>query len=253
MAKTGLQMYTVRDATKIDFLGTIRKVADMGYTGLELAGYFDTEAPVLKAVLDEKGLELAASHVIIQNLEGNFDAEADYCEAIGCPTIICPFIPSDQRQSVADWKQIAARFNVVGAKCRDRGLKFMYHHHGYDFAEVDGTTGFDVLLAELNTDLVQLEFDAFWLEDVGINCVEFYEQHHQIVPSLHLKDMNNRNEKKDTEVGNGVLDIAGLIRAGLRHGVEWLVIEQEKYDRPPMESAELNLRNLERMLAAGKA
>ena len=65
MAKpvVALQLYTLRDQTEKDFLGTNRKVAEMGYTAVEFAGYYNTPASELKAVLDELKLEAPSAHV----------------------------------------------------------------------------------------------------------------------------------------------------------------------------------------------
>ena len=51
--KFGLQLYTVEDECKKDFLGTIKKVADIGYKGLEFAGYYNIKPKEIKKVIDD--------------------------------------------------------------------------------------------------------------------------------------------------------------------------------------------------------
>ena len=61
MGKIALQLYSVREAAEKDFLGTVRRVADMGYDGIQFAGFFDTPAKELKNVLNEKGIKVAGA------------------------------------------------------------------------------------------------------------------------------------------------------------------------------------------------
>lgn len=45
--QVALELYTVRDETKRDFEGTLRQVAQMGYAGVEFAGYGDLAAQAM--------------------------------------------------------------------------------------------------------------------------------------------------------------------------------------------------------------
>ena len=60
--KYGLQLYSVRDAMAEDFEGTLKKVAEMGYTYVEFAGFFDHTAEEVKALLDKYGLIISGTH-----------------------------------------------------------------------------------------------------------------------------------------------------------------------------------------------
>ena len=46
-----LQVYSVRDAAEADFAGTMRKVKEMGYNGVELAGTYGMTAVEAKKIL----------------------------------------------------------------------------------------------------------------------------------------------------------------------------------------------------------
>ena len=48
-----VQLYSVRDAMAEDFEGTIKKVKEMGYDGVEFAGLFGKKPADIKALLDE--------------------------------------------------------------------------------------------------------------------------------------------------------------------------------------------------------
>ena len=52
----GLQLYSVRDDCARDLPDVLKAVADMGYVGVEFAGYYGYTAPELRALLDDNGL-----------------------------------------------------------------------------------------------------------------------------------------------------------------------------------------------------
>ena len=78
----GLQMYT-RDETAQDFRGTLRKVAELGYEGVEFAGYGDIPAEEMKTLLQELGLKAIGSHVGLHLLRADLQKEIDYLKTIG--------------------------------------------------------------------------------------------------------------------------------------------------------------------------
>ncbi len=56
MSKIGLQLYSLKELAQKDFLGTVEKVAKIGYDGIEFAGFFDVSSKELKKVLDDNGI-----------------------------------------------------------------------------------------------------------------------------------------------------------------------------------------------------
>ncbi len=248
MSKSALQLYSVKDDAEKDFISVVRQVGEMGYEGVEFAGYYDTPAGQLSTILKESGMEAAGTHIMLADIENNFENHVSFCRSIECKTVICPFIPREERRDAAGWEKIAERFNAAGKRLSEEGMRFFYHHHNFDFEIYGEKRGIDILLEQTDNEYVGLELDAYWLECAGINCIEFYRSHLDRISSLHLKDMNNREGMRDTEIGNGVIDIRGLVRDAVRNQAEWLVIEQEKFDMPPMKSAEINSRNLQKMI-----
>ena len=51
-----VQVYSVRDDAERDFKGTMQKIKDMGYDGVELAGLYGMKPAEVKAILEEVGL-----------------------------------------------------------------------------------------------------------------------------------------------------------------------------------------------------
>jgi sugar phosphate isomerase/epimerase len=247
MGKIGLQLYTVREETAKDFLGTIQKVAKTGYQGVEFAGYYGTPARRLKETLDGAGLVVAGTTVQWPVLEMGLEASIEYCRLIDCPAIICPWIDESTRQSLDDFKKIVDRFHYFGAKCAENGMRFLHHIHGFEFAQVSGTCLMDYMLEHCDPKLVNFEIDVYWVEHAGVDSVQFMEKHAGRCPYIHFKDTKDKQNFRDTEIGEGAIDMPSIMRLGKAHQAEWFIVEQEAFDIPPMQSIEISLKNLKKM------
>ncbi len=246
MSQIGLQLYSIKEETQRDFFGTLRRVAEIGYDGVEFAGYFGTEAGDLKALLNEINLLTCGAHVGVQILREDLDSAIAYASDIDCPAVICPGFKVESEQTFHD---IAALFNRAGAACKTAGMKFLYHLHGHEFVQYNGKTGMDILIEETDPTLVGWEPDVYWVEKAGVSAIEFIQKNGDRCPYIHMKDMKDRIDWHDTEVGAGALDSAGIIRTAQAFPVEWFVVEQEAYDMPQMESIAISLNNLRQLTA----
>ena len=251
MGKFGLQLYSVRDAAKADLLGTVRKVADMGYQGVQFAGFFDTPAKALKQVLDEKQISVAGTHTGLDALTGDKLKETmAYNHEIGNDLVICPFLDVSARSTRDDYKRTAEQFNKIGQACKDNGLTFAYHNHNFEFDTFDGETGFDLLFGQTDPELVKVELDCYWATFAGYEPEAIINKYKNRIVSLHIKDMKKENgEPRSIEIGSGTLDIKGLIKQGEDNGVGWFVVEQEQFDGDPMESAKVNMDHLNKLIS----
>lgn len=250
MGNIGLQLYSVRETAEKDFLGTISKVADLGYNAVQFAGFFDTPAKHVKQVLDQKTIRVAGSHTGLDLLAGDKLKETIlYNQEIDNDLIICPYLPEKYRDSMDSYKRSAEMFNDIGHVCKENGMRFGYHNHNFEFETYNGVTGFDLLFGNTDSDLVKMELDCFWAIHAGFEPKAIIEKHENRVISLHMKDMTEINSKKrSVEIGEGILDIKELLTVAADQNVEWLVVEQEDFDRDPIDSARINRDNLSTLL-----
>ncbi len=247
MAKIALQMYSIREECQKDFLGTLRRVAAMGYDGAEFAGYFGVPAADVKAVLDETGLEAAGAHVNIKLIEEDLENSIAYTKALGCPAFICPSFRVNKEDPASTFNYIADLFNKTAKRCADEGLQFQYHIHGHEFIDVNGTTGMQMILDQTDPSLVFFEPDTMWIDHAGVDSVQFLRDNAERCVYIHLKDFKDRETWGDTEIGRGQLNIPAMIEIANAHNMPWFVIEQEGFDMPMMESVEISLKNLRAM------
>jgi len=228
-----------------DLLGMIEKVAGMGYTGAQFAGFFNHPAEDVKAKMDEVGIKAAGAHVQIKDLENHFDETLKYHETIGNKLIIVPFLPEDMRTTAEDYKKTAALLNDIGKKMHAQGFTLGYHNHDFEFDLFDGKTGLDILFENTDADHLKMELDCFWASYTGNNPSDIIEKYANRCVSLHIKDMKvEDNQSISTELGTGTLPLVEYIRKGKEHNVNWFIVEQEHFTTDPVESARRNAKEI---------
>lgn len=244
----GLQLYTVRDEVATDFAQALRRVADIGYRVVELAGFHGKTAPEVKSLLDDNELSVAGSHVGLDRLESDLDAVITENHTVGNHYVVCPSLPQKRREDLAGYRGIAASFNKIGAALKSADLQLAYHNHAFEFDKLGGEVyAYDVLMGETDPSLVQIEMDTFWVQKGGEEPAAYLRKYAGRVPLIHLKDMTPAPEETFAEVGEGTMDIAALFQAAEIAGGKYYIVEQDKCQRPAMESALISYNNLAKM------
>lgn len=243
-----LQLFSLREESQKDFLGTLAKVAEMGYDGVEFAGYGDLSAKELKKELDRLGLKAASSHVPLTTLEDETELAKiiSYQHVIGSKNIVCPFLPPERRKQ-EDYYNLIPILNRIGEKCFNEGINFSYHNHDFELLELEnGEIPLELILKETNPEWVQTELDIYWLTKANENPVEWLERYHNRTPLVHLKDMTTDGEQFFAELGTGGVDLDGVLEQASKSNVEWWVVEQDRSRRTPLESVKISLDYLKK-------
>ena len=217
----GLQLYTVRDELAKDFDGTLAKVAAIGYKNMEFAGYYNRTPEQVRATLDKLGLISTSTHIGAQLMVADAAAQIRSAKIIGQDYITLPSY-SFGREGAAGWKKAAAQFNQWGAMCRDAGLRLAYHNHNFEFAALDGTNGYTILLQELDPKLVDFELDLYWTVFADQKPLELFAKYPGRFAMWHVKDLLLTNGTKGmSPVGGGTIDFKTIFahrkEAGLKH------------------------------------
>jgi sugar phosphate isomerase/epimerase len=245
-----LQMYTLREESERDFVGTLRKVAEIGYAGVEFAGTGGLTAAELRRLLDDLNLRPAGSHTGLEQLETNINAALDFNEALGNRYVVCPYLPQERRASADAYRALGELLNRTGAACQERGLQLCYHNHDFEFQQFDGQYALDILYAATDPKLVQAELDTYWIKKGGVDPAAYIRQYSGRCPLVHLKDIAPDAQGSFAEVGEGTQDWPAIFAASEAGGAQWYIVEQDRCQRPPLESIAISLRNLR---ALGKA
>jgi len=248
----GLQMYTVRDLLAKDFEGTVEQVARIGYRNLEFAGYYDRTPEAVRALLDKFQLVSTSSHIGGQLMQQDAAAQIRAAKTIGQQYITLPSY-NFTRGSLESWKSAAKRFDTWGAMCRDAGLRFAYHNHNFEFAPLDGTTGFDVLARETDPALVDFELDLYWATFAGQDPLALFAKYPGRFAMWHVKDMTVSGTSKGmAPVGQGTIDFKTIFAHAQQSGLRHFFVEHDsaaQYPGGSLASITASIDYLRRLLA----
>jgi sugar phosphate isomerase/epimerase len=260
----GLQLYTVRDAVAKDLPGTLRQLAEIGYREVELAGTTRTAAELRKLIADH-GLACPSIHTSMAELQTGAEQKIEFAGALGSQYLVCSFpwtADSRFRNSTAtqgiaagitldDWKWNAEQLNRIGELARKAGVRCGYHNHNMEFRSYDGVTAFDELLRLTDPALVTMELDIAWVVTAGVDPLQYLTKHADRIALLHVKEVRkdlrvtrDRVEAQTTEVGSGQIDWKKLFAAMDPQRIRHYFVEQENFDRPPMEAVKISYEYL---------
>lgn len=240
LKEVGLQLYSLHEYTEKDFCGTVEKVAQMGYKGVEFAGYGGLKPEQVVKLLKDNGLTAYGSHIGgLPKTDAELDAEIEMNLAVGSKYLICPWQDMETRDDALRFAEV---MNRTADRLRPHGLRLGYHNHDFEFKVDQGEILLDTVLQNVAED-VFVEFDVFWVAYAGHDPLRFIKKYAGRQPLMHLKELA-ADRKANVEIGAGILDFDAIIRAGMDAGVERFIIEQEEYTLPQLESCERSLKNL---------
>ena len=217
MTRKIVQLWSVREALKADFKGTIRRLKAMGYDGVEFAGdYGGMEMEALRAFLDEVGIEPVSAHVGVKHVE----AFLPQAKALGLSYLVEPYHKLSTGEEVLAF---ATELNRVGQLCTQAGIPFSYHNHDFEFEVVEGLTILETLMAHTDEQHVFFQLDAGWAVAAGIDVVSFIEKYPQRIKMLHLK------ENRPVASAASEIPWQAIIEVAKGHGCEAVVVEREQF------------------------
>jgi sugar phosphate isomerase/epimerase len=242
-----VQLYTVRALAAEDLAGTLHAVSRAGYRAVELAGLPAIAAEALRDLLAAEELRPMASHESLESLRLDAGAVLDRMAVLACPRVVVPWLPATERATVGDVRRLARELGQIAQVAAARGIGLAYHNHDFEFAALEGTTVWDVLLDELAPE-IELELDVYWASIGGRDPVELIRSLGARVRLLHMKDMAAGPGRGDVVPGDGILPWPEIVAAGTERDVDWFTVEE---DNPRDAIAEIT-RGLEflRALAA---
>lgn len=222
-----LQLYSVRNAVEADPVGTINRVADIGFEAIEAGFKYLTAYPELVDTIHARGL---VTPTLTSPLFEVADREPAWELALrlGAHTVIDTYIPDPHWTSLADVDHIAAELNQASDQAAAHGLRVGYHNHWWELeTRFAGERAMELLIDRLAPEIV-LEVDAYWVAVGGEDPVEFVRRHTDRVRYLHLKDGPiSRDNAQQRPAGSGSLPIPALVEAA--GSLEAAVVEFDEY------------------------
>ena len=227
----GFQIWTINKDLQNDFPGTLKKMAAMGYSQVEMCsplGYGfkslnEMSGSEMRTIIEDAGLICNSSHYTSRELREDLENRIEWATQIGMKQMVqsMPRIPREA--TMEDWRKAAQELNVIGEKTRAAGIQMVYHNHHFEFEEIDGQLIYPVLLEELDPDLVKMQFQVAVI-NVGFKAQDYFRKYPGRFISAHLADYSNELEKQ-VPVGQGIVDWEDLFEAAKTGGVKNYFVE----------------------------
>jgi len=245
-----LQLYSVREDCARDFLGTLEAVADMGYEGVEFAGYYGRSADELKKMLDSLELKAAGTHISIDALLGDeLQRTIKFNRILGNQFLIVPWLPEEMRSSKAEWLKTAHLMNDIAEKIKPEGMRVGYHNHAVEFQPIDGELPWDIFFGAAKPDVV-MQLDTGNAMHGGISpdgILEIIKRYPNHAATVHLKEFSSKNEQ--ALIGDGEMKWQEFFSlCETIGGTEWYIAEQESCAFQPLECVRRCIKNLREMM-----
>ncbi|AQR73371.1 sugar phosphate isomerase/epimerase [Sphingomonas sp. LM7] len=228
----GIQLYTVRDIFEKDPVGTLEKIARIGYREVEYGGggYDAMDHALLRKTMDRLGLRSPSVHIGYDALLQKFDQSVAMAKTLGADTVVLPYM-TDEHRTEAGWQAALPNFNRFAADLKKVGLSFAYHNHDFEFtAKPGGVSLFDRFLRETDPALVKVELDLYWAIFAGENPAALIDRLAGRLYAYHVKDM--RADRSMAAVGQGTIDFASLFRLKGSTGVQHFYVENDRAPAP---------------------
>lgn len=245
----GLQLYTVREIFHADPVGTLEKVAKVGYRELEYAagGYTEMDHAMLRKAMDRLGLKAPSVQVGYENLLDRFDATVTMAKTLGADAVVLGFMGEKHRNAPA-WAEAVANFNRFAEKLKKEGLSFAYHNHDFEFTnKPDGISLFDRLLKDRDPALVRFELDLYWAVKGGQDPKAIIRRLGGQIYSYHAKDM--KPDGSMAAVGTGTIDCASIFKLDAVSGVQHIYVENDQAPAPYIPDITTSFVNLRKLRA----
>jgi sugar phosphate isomerase/epimerase len=248
----GTQLYTVRELMAKDPVGTLEKVAKIGFTTVEGATYTGTELfygmdpAKFKSVLNSNGLRMLSGHYLLGEsmpstkgtISNDWQKAVDDAAQVGLKYMVCAYLFDTERGTLDHYKQIGEKFNKAGEIARKAGIQFCYHNHNFEFVPQDGKLPYDVLLSGTDPELVKMEMDIYWVYKAKQDPIALFNKYPGRFPLWHVKDMDNTEKQNFTEVGHGVIPFKKVFAHAKEAGMKYFFNEQDQTPGDPLVSME---------------
>ncbi len=249
MIPVGLQLYSIREDCARDLPRTLEAVAQMGYAGVEFAGYYGYGAQELRRLLDGVGLKCCGTHIGLDTLLGDeLPRTVEFNQVLGNEYLIVPGLTEARRSSRAAWRDTAQVFNDVAERLQPYGMRTGYHNHWVEFQPMDGELPWDTFFGNTRHDVI-MQLDIGNALHGGGDPIPYIARYPGRAITVHLKEHSATDPT--ALIGEGDVPWQRVFDLCEREGkTEWYIVEQESYKYPPLEVV---ARCLDQLRDMGKA
>lgn len=202
------QMYSVKEACDADFFETLKAIKEMGYDGVEFAGFYDSDIDTLAKYMKELGLEAFSAHISLDLLTKELDQQIQILKKLGIKYVVCPYGEIHTREEA---EELAGTLEVIARRTLAEGLELLYHNHSHELVKDQDTYVLDLLFETIGNDLLKQESDVYWLAHADVDPIAYLAKHRQRNHIIHLKQMS-KDSKENVAADQGSIDFGEIIR-----------------------------------------
>ena len=254
-----IQLYSVRNSMQKDAEGTLAALKNMGYDGVEFAGFYGKSAKELRNICDNLGLVPISAHMVYTALRDEIDEKIEDFVTLGVKYVAISYMQLDFHKGGAEHDGVYENIKAMSAKLRKNGIQLLYHNHSFEMCEIDGKRAHDWLFEAMSESELQPEIDTAWIELETGEAEQYIRKFKNRCDLVHVKSyygkdgfdelIHDPNQIKPRDTFDfcnfkvGRLDVPRIVNAAKESGAKWLVVEQDREDAEltELESAKINI------------
>ena len=234
-----IQLYTLRDftATPADFAATLRRVREIGFHAVELAGTAGLPPAEAAKIVCDADLQICSSHESPRMILENPQQVVDRLGELRVTHAAYPWPDGIDFSNIKQVEDLITGLDAAGAVLRRAGMTLCYHNHALEYFRRDGRTVLEEIFARTSPEHLQAELDIHWVQAGGGDPAEACRRLAGRLPLLHVKDftVTANGERQFAEVGHGNLNIPEILAAAEAAGCQWFIVEQDTCPTDPFE------------------
>jgi sugar phosphate isomerase/epimerase len=233
----GLQLYSLRREAAKDLPQTFALIRELGFTELEVGGFFHRTASEFQRLLSSYGLKATSMGAAWGQLAKSIDQVVDDARTLEVEYVTCSQIPRKKQLTLDDTTRAAEDLNQWGELLARSQLRLCYHIHGYEFVPGPDGTLFDALAKRMNPQFANFEMDVFWVVFGNEHPAELLQRYTGRFPLMHVKDIRKGEartfnpgtvaEEASVPLGTGEVTWLPVLDAARKHGVRHYYLEEE--------------------------
>ncbi len=243
----GAQLFTLREYTQtekdLDF--SLGKVAEMGYTTVQISAIGPIPAEKVREISDRHGLKIVLTHTDPNRILNDTEAVIREHDVMGCEYIGIGMMPPKYR--TPEWLcHFAEDYREPARKIAAAGKLLMYHNHNLEFEKFGGKLVLDTLLESFAPEELGFTLDTFWIQMGGADVCDWLEKLSDRIPCVHLKDMSVKGmDPIMAPVMEGNLNFPKILETLERLGkTKYLLVEQDVCQGSPFDCLKRSYDNL---------
>lgn len=242
-----IQLIVFGARNQTDLPGVLGEVATAGFPAIEAGNLFlSIGEETTRRLLSENNLSLSGAHFGYGEYADAVRVESHiaYAKAMGIKNLMCSGVADSK--TAEGYRETARFFNALGKRLAEEGITFHYHNHAWEFVDLGGVNGMEILSQETDPALVKFNVDVFWVWYGAKDPVAFITQHADRVGYYHFKDGSRYTDNDGIthpefrELGRGEVDLKAAYAAALKTNAQWIVAEQDSTKLTPLESATIS-------------